>query len=183
MIPVHSIDIDTDLALRRIMPMDAEDVFNMIDSEREYLGQWLPFVKATTDLDYTVSFMNAILNTNTEDKADVYTIRYQDRFIGIVGFKFFDLSNKKTELGYWLSQHFQHKGIMTRCVKYLCEEAFRKKDINRIQIKCAVGNHNSSAIPLRLGFTLEGLERDGELHSNGQFLDLEVYSKLRSESF
>ncbi len=46
-----------------------------------------------------------------------------------------------------------------------CQWAFFEKDFNRIQIRCAVGNQPSNAIPQRLGFTLEGTERDGELLS------------------
>lgn len=59
--------------------------------------------------------------------------------------------------------------------------AFEKMGINRIQIKCAVGNKLSSNIPKRLGFKLEGVERQGELLTGGVYTDLEVYSKLKSE--
>lgn len=60
--------------------------------------------------------------------------------------------------------------------------AFGELDINRIQIKCAVGNISGKKIPRRLGFTPEGIERDGELLSNGKFTDIEVYGKLRNDS-
>jgi ribosomal-protein-serine acetyltransferase len=70
---------------------------------------------------------------------------------------------------------------MTRAVKKLCQYAFEDLGINRIQIKCAVGNISSINIPGRLGFTLEGIERDGELLSGNKFTDLEVYSKLKSD--
>jgi len=53
--------------------------------------------------------------------------------------------------------------------------------MNRIQIKCASGNIPSKKIPQRLGFSLEGIERDGELLSDGKFTDLEVYSMLKKD--
>ena len=53
--------------------------------------------------------------------------------------------------------------------------------MNRIQIQCAVGNTKSSNIPRRLGFTLEGIARAGELQADGRFSDIEVYSLLREE--
>ena len=58
-----------------------------------------------------------------------------------------------------------------------------RKDLklNRIQIKCANGNNASKNIPKRLGFVYEGLERNGELLSDGKYVDLETYSKLKSE--
>jgi ribosomal-protein-serine acetyltransferase len=53
-------------------------------------------------------------------------------------------------------------------------------DMNRIQIKCGVGNSRSSNVPKRLGFHFEGIEQDGEKHKN-RFIDLEVYSMLKRD--
>jgi ribosomal-protein-serine acetyltransferase len=58
--------------------------------------------------------------------------------------------------------------------------AFRNMEMNRVQIRCGVGNHKSSAIPKRLGFTYEGTERAGERH-NRNYIDLEIFSLLKSE--
>lgn len=73
------------------------------------------------------------------------------------------------------------EGVITKSVNKLCEFAFRELEINRIQIKCAVGNIPSKNIPKRLGFVFEGIEREGELLSGGIYTDIEVYSKLKSE--
>lgn len=53
--------------------------------------------------------------------------------------------------------------------------------MNRIQIKCAVGNSASIAVAERLGFVREGIERDGELLSGDAFTDLYIYSLLKRE--
>jgi len=53
--------------------------------------------------------------------------------------------------------------------------------MNRIQIRCAVGNYPSNAIPQRLGFKFEGTERDGELLSSNQYTDINIYSLLKKE--
>ena len=42
-------------------------------------------------------------------------------------------------------------------------------------------SHSSNAIPRRLGFRLEGTERDGELMFSGEYVDTNVYSILDSE--
>jgi len=175
------LEVDRNIFLRQLEKSDTIDIFNTIVSQREYLGKWLPFVEFTNKITDTESFVDSVINT-PEDKFEiVFTIREQDTFIGLIGFKGTDNINKKTEIGYWLSEKYQKKGIMTKSVKKLCDFAFHEKGMNRIQIKCAVDNEPSKEIPKRLGFKYEGIERDGELLSGNVFTDLEVYSKLKSD--
>lgn len=70
---------------------------------------------------------------------------------------------------------------MTQSVRCLCRFAFNDLNINRIQIKCATLNFPSKNILKRLGFQLEGIEREGELLSDSTFTDLEIYSLLKSD--
>lgn len=166
-----------DVSLRPLQPDDAKDVYNTIDAQREYLGRWLPFVAHTTSVAVTQEFVDYSLNA--EDRT--FTIRKDDRFIGLIGFKATDKVNCKMEIGYWLSQDYQGKGGMTRAVEVLCTYAFNELEMNRVQIMCAVGNTSSSNIPKRLGFKFEGVERAGELFADGNFVDIEVYSLLKNE--
>jgi len=166
--------IDSSIALKQINQSDALDIFNTINSQRPYLGKWLPFVAATKELSDTESFIDAVTHAAAEKAEYVFVIRKESVFVGVIGFKSTDLVNKKTEIGYWISEHFQKQGIV-------CAFAFNEMDMNRVQIKCAVGNTASIQIPLRLGFTYEGIERQGELLTGNVFADLQVYSKLKCE--
>ena len=85
------------------------------------------------------------------------------------------------EVGYWLSFPFQKKGIVSLSLQVIINHAFTNMDMNRIQIKCAVQNIPSNRIPQRLNFRFEGIERDGELLSDGNFTDLNIYSILRKD--
>lgn len=175
------IEIDSEIELRQLELRDSIDIFEAIDSQRDYLGKWLPFVAFTKEISDTKEFVDSIINAPKEISELVFTIRKQNKFIGLIGFKDTDRSNKKTEIGYWLSEKYQKQGIITRSVEKLCDFAFNKLDINRVQIKCAVGNQSSIKIPQRLSFKFEGIERDGELLTGNIFTDLEIYSKLKSD--
>lgn len=175
------LQVDKHIVLRQLEISDAEDIFNTIDSQREHLGPFLPFVETTKQLSDTKAFVESAVNAPKDRMEYTFTIRVKDRFAGLAGFKDTDRVNKKTEIGYWLSRDFLGRGIMTRSVSTLCDFAFRELDINRIQIKCAVTNSASRNIPHRLGFQLEGIERDGELLTGGVFTDLAVYSKLKGD--
>lgn len=175
------IEIDENICLKFIEMSDALDVFGAIDSQRDYLGRWLPFVEFTQDVSDTEKYIESIVNAPLEKLVFVFVIHLFSEFVGLIGLKDTDCANKKTEIGYWLKEEFQGKGIITKSVNKLCEFAFTELEINRIQIKCAVGNILNKNIPKRLGFVFEGIEREGELLSSGIYTDLEVYSKLKSE--
>ena len=61
--------------------------------------------------------------------------------------------------------------------KRLIQYAFDELQMNRIQLKAAIGNIKSQQIAIRLGFTYEGTERAGELHEHG-FVDLMQFGLL-----
>lgn len=173
-------EVDRNIRLEALNPNIAEEIFLTIQRERSYLETWLPFVHSTKKLADTETFIKSIANQTTEKKDEVYSIWFKNKFAGLIGFKETDWINQKTELGYWLSEKMQGKGIATKCVEKLTRYAFQKLRLNRVQIKTAVGNSKSSAIPKRLGFCFEGIERAGEKH-NQKFIDLEIYSLLKKD--
>lgn len=171
------IQVSDDITLYPLSVDDIFRIFNTLDSEREYMREWLPFVDTTKEVEDTGNYVRHVLKT--ADKQ--FTIYYKEQFVGLIGFKDTDTDNRKIEIGYWLSQSAQGKGIMIQSVSELVEYAFNELDMNRIQIKVAVGNQKSRRIPEKLGFQQEGIERDGELLVNNVFTDIVVYSLLRKE--
>jgi ribosomal-protein-serine acetyltransferase len=158
----------------------ASTIFSAIDRNREYLKKWLPFIVYSNHISDTEKFLKSVIHQNTKNRDEIYSIWYKEEFAGLIGFKETDWINAKTELGYWLIEKMQGKGIVTSCVTKLTRFAFQKLKMNRVQIKIAVGNSKSAAIPKRLGFYFEGIERAGEKHGQ-KYLNLEIYSLLKSD--
>ncbi len=175
------IKIDEHVVLAPITLADSTDMFETIHSQRDYLGKWLPFVVFTQQVEDSRNYIRSMLGAPENTREHVYTIRYDGVFAGLIGLKAIDKANHKTEIGYWLSEPFQKQGIISRSVVALCRHAFSNLNVNRVQIKCAVGNEPSKRIPQRLGFCFEGIERDGELLTGNAYADIEVYSILKRE--
>jgi ribosomal-protein-serine acetyltransferase len=173
---MEHIQIDPNLRLESAGLMHAPVIFQAIDRDRQYLREWLPFVDSTQKITDTEAFITSLI----PKKDDIFTIWHTEEFAGLIGFKDTDWINHKTEIGYWLTEKKQGKGIVTKCMHKLIRYAFQKLKLNRIQIKVACGNEKSAAIPRRLGFHFEGTERQGERHDN-RYLDLEVFSLLKSD--
>lgn len=176
------INVDIDIELKQLEQSDARAVFNVINKQRDYLGKWLPFVAFTKEISDTEKFVESVVNSNEDSFEYVFVIRKNKEFVGLIGFKDTDKLNRKTEIGYWLSEEYQKQGIVTKSVDKLCDFAFNTLGINRIQIKCALENIPSKKVPQRLAFKFEGIERQGELLTGGFYTDLEVYSKLKSDN-
>jgi ribosomal-protein-serine acetyltransferase len=179
---MNSIQINSKLWLETIQLNMAEVIFEAINRDREYLKVWLPFIEETKQVVQTEEFIKTIVTQSGKKKDEVFTIWYNQEFAGLIGFKDTDWINHKTELGYWLIEKMQGKGIIIACMQKLIKIGFNKLGMNRIQVKVACGNEKSAAIPKRLRFKLEGTERAGEFH-HGKYLDLEVYSLLKSDYF
>jgi ribosomal-protein-serine acetyltransferase len=177
---MEHITVTDNIRLEQIKLSMASEIFAAIDQDRLYLKQWLPFVDMTQDISDTEQFVKNVSSDKKYKRDDIYSIWYRETFAGLIGFKDTDWNNRKTELGYWLTEKLQGKGIITACVKKLISYAFVKMKLNRVQIKVAIGNNKSAAIPKRLGFQLEGIERAGEFHDD-KFLDLQVFSLLKQD--
>jgi ribosomal-protein-serine acetyltransferase len=168
------------IRLEKINVSMAQVIFDTIKRDQDYLKTWLPFVEFTQKVEDTVLFIQSVSDDEPVLQKAIYSIWVKEEFAGLIGFNEIDWTNKKTELGYWLAEKMQGKGIITLCAQKLINYAFLKLKLNRIQIKVAVGNERSMAIPKRLGFQFEGVERSGELIES-RFHDLEIYSLLKND--
>jgi ribosomal-protein-serine acetyltransferase len=174
------LQVDDNIHLERIKQILATVIFSAIEENRSFLRKWLPFIDQTRKVSDTEGFIRSVLDKPFAERDEVYTIWYKGEFVGLIAYKDTDRFNCKTELGYWMVEKFQGNGIMTKAASKLIDFAFRNLNMNRVQIKVAVGNLKSSGIPKRLNFQFEGIERDGEKHYN-RFLNLEVYSFLKKD--
>jgi ribosomal-protein-serine acetyltransferase len=167
------------LRLREIQLSDASVIFKIIESDREYLREWLPFIDMTRKIEDTEAFIRIVKSKKTEHD-EVFVIISDDNIAGLISYKGKDNFNHKIELGYWLAKDQQGKGLGTGACKILINNAFKNMNMNRVQIKVGVNNSKSAAIPKRLNLTFEGIEREGEF-LNGKYINLEIYSIIKPE--
>lgn len=169
-----------DLYLQLLEERHAAEVFSLADRDRAYLREWLPWVDATETVDDTLSFIRSSLEQFASNKGFVAGIWSAGQFCGVIGTHKLDLLNRKGEIGYWLGQAFQGKGIMTAACRAVVAHLLTEMDLNRVTIQCARENAKSCAVAERLGFTEEGVAREAQfLH--GQFHDLRQFAMLKKD--
>jgi len=176
---INKLVVNDEIILKILDLSDSQTIFNAIDQNRFFLRKWLPFIDTTRTEKDTLSFVKSIVD-DVERRQEIFTIWYKNEFSGLIGLKDIDYLNRRIEIGYWLIEKMTGKGIVSLSVNKIIRFIFEELEMNRIQIKCGVENNKSSAIPKKFGFTLEGVERQGEKH-NFNYIDLEVYSLIKKE--
>lgn len=172
--------IGPDAEMRLLEERHAEEIFALIDQDREYLRPWLPWVDRSTAPEVTRAFIRMALEQFARNEILVTGIWHKKQFAGCVGTVPINWGDLSVEIGYWLGKEYQGLGLATQGVRVILRQAFEEWKLNRVVIRCATENVRSQALPKRLGFVLEGKLRQAHM-VNGEFQDLYVYSKLASE--
>ncbi|MCD6063937.1 MAG: GCN5-related N-acetyltransferase [Flavipsychrobacter sp.] len=175
-----TINVDNKMLLEIVDDQHTQPIFELANKNREHLGKWLPWINYMHSVDFIKNFVDSS-KKKAEDKTDfAYVIVYENEVVGRIGVYNIDHQNKIGSIGYWMASEFEGKGLTTRACKELIKFCFTYLGLNRIEIKCGTENTRSKQIPERLGFTLEGIIREGE-HVNDRFIDLYSFSMLKKD--
>lgn len=156
---------------------DSENLYKLTDTNRDYLRKWLSWVDDTKTVEDSKSFIQSTLDNKN---AAHFGIWFNENLVGVIGYHFIHKANRKAQIGYWLNEKSQGKGIMTTACHLLIKYGFEELNLNRIEISCAIGNKKSCAIAERLGFKQEGTFRQVEwLYDH--FVDHKFYALLKED--
>ncbi len=172
--------VDSEITIELYQPLHGRELFWMIDSNRHYLREWLPWIDRMDSPAAMEFLIPQWIRQFQENNGFQAGIRYQSRLAGTISLNQIDWLNSNTSIGYYLFQQAQGRGIMTKTVSALLNYVFFTLGLNRVEIRCAEGNQKSRAIPEKLGFVKEGLIRDGE-YLHGTPHNLVLYGMLKRE--
>lgn len=173
--------IDDESELRLIEVRDAEELNALVLKNFEHIREWSAWLKdRERPVERTREWIKQNMRRFGGGDGFEMAVWHCGKMAGQIGYNYFDRDNRKTEIGYWLGESFQGKGLITKACAALINNAFENLNINRVEIRCGTENYKSRGIPERLGFKEEGIARKTEwLHD--RFIDLVVYSVLASE--
>lgn len=174
------LDAGEGLMLVPVQVSDAEELFCLVERNRLYLRQWLPWLDVTRTVEDQRAFLEAECASRGRGKDGLYVLRQDGEALGVIGVVRTDVINRSRSIGYWLSEEHQRNGYMTRACRHLVDWLFDGEAVNRVEIRAAVGNGKSASIPRRLGFTREGRLRESEFLYD-HYVDQEVWSVLHAE--
>ncbi|MCA9040657.1 MAG: GNAT family N-acetyltransferase [Planctomycetaceae bacterium] len=169
--------INEHLQLHLPHPEQADELFALVDRNRHFLRQWLPWIDDTQTPDDTRRHLKERLQASIGGDEIHLTIVIDGAIVGRAGLQQIHPTNRTANIGYWLGEEFTGRGIMSETVRELIEIGRHYYSLQKLTIRCGTENVKSRAVPERLGFQHEGtLRRNENLY--GRWIDHEVYSLL-----
>jgi ribosomal-protein-serine acetyltransferase len=172
------IKIDNDLYLKTLEMNDVEKRFKVINDNRDFLKKWLGWLDYILKVEDLENFTKNCITEEENKKGYTFGIYYLREPIGVISIKDVNYGSQKAEIGYWLEEKSNGKGVMTKSCKAVLNYCFEELKLNRIQILVATENYSSQVIPERLMFEKEGILRENEC-LYGKYLDNYSYSMLK----
>ncbi len=184
MIKLKSILKGKRLVLKRTKPekLMAQEMFALVNKNREHLRLWLPWVDATKTIEDTINYLTSKeTDFETHQKVE-YGIYIGPKYIGNIAMFGLNWTDRSGEIGYWIDADYQGKGYMTEAVQLLEKYFFEECELNRIVIRCSEHNGASNQVAKKCGYTFEGRLRQASYSTFlGTYYDAIVYSKLQED--
>jgi ribosomal-protein-serine acetyltransferase len=172
------LQVTTQLRLELLDIQHAQPLFNLIEANRDYLRNWLPWVDQMNSIDEMNQYVETCKQKSIVGTEQGFVLFYENEIIGRNGIYKIDENTQTAEIGYWIAEPLQGKGLIASSCKQLLQLAFTNLQLNEIEISCNVANKRSKAIPEQLGFKFKKITPKAEF-LNGAYADLIVYSLLK----
>lgn len=165
------------ICIRKYRPEDAAGIVEAVQESVATVGAWLDWC----DKSYGLAEAEAwIAHTAASwDKADMFAFAVVDAtsgdYLGGVGLNKVDQDHHAANLGYWIRQSYQGRGVGTQAARLAIGYAFEHLKLTHIEIVCGAANRPSRRVAEKTGSRFEGLA-SGRLTVHGRALDAAVYS-------
>jgi ribosomal-protein-serine acetyltransferase len=160
--------------LRKISVNDAEELFLLIDKNRDYLSRWLAWVTATRSIGDSINFLNNLVDSDKQGNTCSFVIALDGAIIGSIGLRSIDIEQSEALVGYWLDERLLGRRIMTRSCSEVVDLAHRKLNISKVILRCAPHNLASQKVAVNCDFKYSCIIKDAE-QINNHYNDLLVY--------
>lgn len=156
----------------------AEEMFAMIDRNRQHLRPWMPWESVTLKVEDSAAYLDMTISWREKRSTFDYSIFESSTFkmIGSFGIHSINWDRKTCELGYWIDKASEGNGFITEAVQ-LGEKLAGDLGFHRVIITCDRENQRSQKVPKSLGYKLESLTIDDCL-VNGKLRDTMTFVKL-----
>jgi ribosomal-protein-serine acetyltransferase len=175
-----SLTVNETILLRTYLEDDAAEHFLLVETNRKHLRPWLRWIDAHKKEAHSLDYIRFTHSQQKMQQALMLGIFEEGKLIGELVLHQWDQDLKKAEIGYWIDETHQRKGVAKSCLVRFIRYLFEQLGLNKLEARFVPANTRSAKLAAGLGFQVEGVLRDSLLH-NGIFQDLVVTGLLKKE--
>jgi len=154
----ETVKVDQNLKLERLQPNQADELFKLTEINREYVGEFLSWVPHVRTVEDSRKHIIESIDKSKRGSAYTYGIFIDDEVIGNISLSKLNDDALTPEIGYWISNDYSGRGLMTLCVKSLTRVGLNSLGLKKIAIRAEPKNIASNKVAEKSGYTLTGSE-------------------------
>jgi ribosomal-protein-serine acetyltransferase len=162
----------------RLQSQDALELSKLVDKNRLYLRKTLPWLDYSKSTEDSKNFISQANDNFVKDSLILGIKEDNSRLIGTISFNTIDWIKKEAEIGYWIDEEMQGKGIVTKSCSQLVDLGLNDLKLKKILISCSTINIKSQSVPKGLGFYKEGIVKNKEFLYD-HHVDHVLFSKVK----
>ncbi len=174
----------TDLKIDRIEHVLPKEFYNLVNKNSTHIGKTFPVTLANSDsLKKAEDFLEVSRNKEKTKEGFYFYARdiQANNLIGYLCVKTIDYRISKCELGYFVDEDYQGKGITSKMVVDALDFCFNELKMNKVFICTSEINLASQRIALKHNFKQEGILRDEFRNGDGELQNTVYFGLLKSE--
>lgn len=166
--------ISSNISLVKACPELASEYCALIDKNRKYLKKTVPWIDNVRDVESQKKYFSTV----NQDIFDKLLIKYEDKIIGEIHLQHYDKDKNEIEIGYWIDEDYQGRGIVKKSAMVVLDYLFNELKIGRVNLYCNVENVKSENLAKALGFKFKLIDKN---HDNlyGRWVDSKLYILIR----
>ena len=159
--PPELLELPGGAVLRRRRVADAAALNAAVCTDLEHLRPWMPWAKAAPTMEQTVEMSRAgeeVWDAGTDFMYVLGTDAEPGAVLGAFGLHG-RIGPGALEIGYWVARSHVGRGLATAGARALTAAALALPGVLRVEIHCDEANTASAAVPPKLGYRLDRVER------------------------
>lgn len=158
----------------------ARIIFEAVEADRKRLREYLPWVDFVQNERDQEAYLSQCEEDREKSEGFDYGIYLKNgAYVGNCGIHTVSQSNRRGEIGYWISGKHSGQGYVTEAVAALARACFTS-GFHRLEIRCNAENRKSCGVAERLRFRREGELREDCFENEG-WRHTRIYGLLASE--
>lgn len=163
-----------DFRLRPFTQQDADQFFHSINTPRISRDTTIPLPWDYATVEWWIDFIRTAAARSPVTEVH-FVIDIGGQLAGSVGI--INIDGHKCEIGYWIDEKYEGKGIMTKVIALVTNYALRNLNMKRIFAPILPHNKGSARVLEKNGYEMEGILRNFYL-KDGNYTDALCYAKV-----